>query len=159
MSLTDRRSVQTRYEAFVAGIAKRLQNVQSLVVAGVTYTPANLTTLFKSVADRAAEVADAETKLLDARKALRDALQPTVLVAAQFRHVVRNLFGNQADALADFGLVPPKVPTPPTVETKASAVAKRNATRQARHTMGKTQKAKIKGSVPTPPAIPPTPKP
>jgi hypothetical protein len=157
MSQTDRRSVQNRYEAFVSGIAKRLVNVPSLFVAGVTYTPSSLTTLFQSIVDRAAAVATAETQLRDARKALRDVLGTTVMVAVGFRHAMRNMFGEQAEALADFGLAPPRVHTP-TVEQKASSVAKGKATRQARHTMGKKQKAEIKGSVSTPTPVAPTPK-
>ena len=55
---------------------------------------------------------------------------------------MRNMFGDQAEPLADFGMSPPKVHTP-TVEQKASSVVKGKATRQARHTMGKKQKAQI----------------
>jgi hypothetical protein len=46
---------------------------------------------------------------------------------------VKAAFGTAPDVLADFGLHP-KARTPLTVEAKTAAVAKRNATRAARHT-------------------------
>ena len=55
-------------------------------------------------------------------------------------------FSTSPDVLADFG-INPKARTPLTVEAKAAAVAKRTATRAARHTMGSRQKEGIKGDV------------
>jgi hypothetical protein len=71
---------------------------------------------------------------------------------------VRNQFGNQADVLADFGLALPKARATK-LETKVQAVVKGKATRQARHTMGKKQKASVKGTPNGTPATQPTPKP
>ena len=56
-------------------------------------------------------------------------------------------FGTQADVLADFGLAPEKARTPLTVEQKAAAAAKREATRVARGTKGAKAKKGIKGAV------------
>jgi hypothetical protein len=55
-------------------------------------------------------------------------------------------FADQVDVLADFGLTGRKtrVVTP---EEKVTAAAKARATRAARHTMGKRQKAAIKGAL------------
>jgi hypothetical protein len=53
-------------------------------------------------------------------------------------------FSAQIDILADFGLMPRAVPVL-TPEEKQAAVAKAKATRVARHTMGKKQKAAITG--------------
>jgi len=60
---------------------------------------------------------------------------------------VKVTFGNQPDALADFGLAPPKARAPMTAEQKAVAAAKRKATRVARGTLGKKQKKAVKGAV------------
>lgn len=60
---------------------------------------------------------------------------------------VRFNFGGDPQALADFGLPPRRTPTPPTAETKAAAVAKREATREARGTKGPKAKQKIHGTV------------
>ena len=57
-------------------------------------------------------------------------------------------YGNAPATLADYGLAPRKGPTPQSANVKAAAVAKRAATRTARHTMGKKQKAEIKGAEP-----------
>jgi hypothetical protein len=51
----------------------------------------------------------------------------------------------RAEALADFGIIPS--PRRPTVEVKAKAVAKQQATRKARNVMGSRQRAKVKGVV------------
>ena len=59
---------------------------------------------------------------------------------------VRATFSS-ASVLADFGLVPEKARTPLTVEQKAAAKAKRDATRKARGTMGKKQKLEVVGNV------------
>jgi hypothetical protein len=58
-------------------------------------------------------------------------------------------FAGQVDVLADFGLTSrkPRVATP---EAKVAAAAKAKATRAARHTMGKNQKAAIKGTLAAP---------
>jgi hypothetical protein len=88
-------------------------------------------------ADSQAKVAAARTQGPALRKSVR-----------AFTLFVRASFGNSPDVLADFGLTPHKAPAPKTVETKANAVAKTLATRQARHTMGPAKKAAIKGTVP-----------
>ena len=59
---------------------------------------------------------------------------------------VRATFSS-ASVLADFGLAPKKARTPLTVEQKAAAKAKRDATRAARGTMGKKAKLAVKGDV------------
>jgi hypothetical protein len=72
---------------------------------------------------------------------------------ADFRLVA---FAGSIDTLADFALKARKPRTPLTPEQKAAAVAKAEATRAARHTMGPKQKAAIKGTVPaTAPATQP----
>jgi hypothetical protein len=151
MALPNRPSVQARNGQFVAGIAKRLQTVPSVAIAGATYTPAELVALFQSLTDKADAVATAQAKLRDAFKAYRDLSKELVPVVGGFRHAMRNLFGAQHEALSDFGIAPPKA-SKPSLETKVTAAEKSKATRHARHTMGKKQKAEITGSLPeTPP--------
>ena len=59
---------------------------------------------------------------------------------------VKAAYVGSPDVLADFG-ISLKSRAPLTVEAKAAAVAKRAATRAARHTMGTQQKKAIKGAV------------
>ena len=69
------------------------------------------------------------------------------IIMSAFVQFLRAAFGNQPDVLADFGLEPKKAATPLTVEQKATAAAKREATRAARNTMGAVQKKSVKGTV------------
>ena len=66
-------------------------------------------------------------------------------------------FGADSQEAKEFGFLPAKS-TPKSAATKAQAVAKSLATRQARHTMGRKQKKGIKGTVvaPAAPAVPAT---
>ena len=59
---------------------------------------------------------------------------------------VKATLGGSPEVLADFGIVP-KARAPLTVEAKATAAAKRAATRAARHTMGTKQRKVVKGDV------------
>jgi hypothetical protein len=57
-------------------------------------------------------------------------------------------YGKNANAiLGDFGMNVPKTSGAKTVEAKATAAAKRTATRAARHTMGSEQKKNVTGNV------------
>jgi hypothetical protein len=81
--------------------------------------------------------AAAETK----RHAADNALKPWVI----------GQFGPNSQEAIDFGFPPRKTPTR-TPEEKVQAVAQAKATREARGTMGKKERLKIKGVVPSPAA-------
>ena len=132
MSRTNRASVGARNRLFVAGITKRLQDVPSLSIAGTTYTPAQLAELFESLAIKADAVATADAAARDARQAYRGLSKELVSIIGGFRHAMRNQFGENHEALSDFGIAPIKA-TKPTLETKVAAVEKSKATRRARH--------------------------
>jgi hypothetical protein len=57
------------------------------------------------------------------------------------------MFANAPDTLAVFGLKPPKARVPLTTAQRAAKTAKAEATRIARGTASKKQKAAIKGNV------------
>jgi hypothetical protein len=129
-----------------AGIQKHLANGQ-LTFAGGTFTAAEIESrLALLIALRAAvNAARAATSV----KVAAEAAQAPALVAFMSALVqcIRVQFGTQADVLADFGLVPRKVAAPLTVEQKAAAAAKREATRAARGTKSAKAKKGIKGAV------------
>jgi hypothetical protein len=157
MSIPNRPTVQARDKQFIAGINKRLTSVQSLAIAGGSYTPAELIKLFQSQIDNADAVATAKAKYKDAMKAFRDQSKQLVNIVGGFRTQVRNLFGDASEPLSDFGLVPRKAPKP-TLQTKSAAVTKSKATRKARGTLGPKARRSIKGTVAattTTPAAPP----
>jgi hypothetical protein len=150
MSNTSKQALVAGILARVAGIQQHLAGVSSVTLRGVAYTPAALIQVLESLVTALHDVAVAEgaykAKLLSERT-----LAPGVRVVIRaFDAYLRVVYGNQPDVLKDFGLAPPKSATPLTAEEKALAVARRKATRAARHTMGPKQKKLVKGTVAAP---------
>jgi hypothetical protein len=146
---TNRNTIQARDAQIIAGIGKRLQSVQTLVLLGTAYTPAQLTALFQSQINSAKSIAAL-------RSQLSDALQSDVALAKQISTLVKalkayvmNAFGNTSEAFGDFGFAPEKVPGAKTPLVKVVAAAKLRATREARGTTGKREKEQTKGTAPT----------
>jgi hypothetical protein len=131
----------------VAGITKHLSTVASLTFGKGSFTPAALIaqlTLLVTLR-QAVTAAQAVVKAkLAAETAQAPALHATMVAFVAF---VRQMFADQPDVLADFGLEPKKVPTPLTTAQKAAADAKRKATIEARGIVGKKKRAAVKGDV------------
>jgi hypothetical protein len=143
--------------ALIAGTQKHTPN-GSLTFGNTSYAAASLVQLFQQLADAmtAHDAAQANTK--DVLLALRVVVTKVRPVLRAYRTFLVATYGNATETLADYGLKPPKAPTPRTSEQKAKAAAKLRATRKARGTTSKKQKASIKGTVPAEnPAAPPTP--
>jgi hypothetical protein len=140
-------NVATLAGSLAAGITKRLASTTSVTLAGSTFTPAQLATELQKVVQLQTDVdeARAATKAKVAAMAAQMPALRTIIGA--FVQFIRAAFGNQPDVLADFGLEPRKVAAPLTVEQKATAAAKRKATRAKRNTMGAVQKKSVKGTV------------
>ncbi|HEY4012967.1 MAG TPA: hypothetical protein VGM06_06500 [Polyangiaceae bacterium] len=83
----------------------------------------------------------------------QDGVRQEQAVRVRLKQALLVAFAGQVDVLADFGLTgrAVRVLTP---EERVTMTAKAKATRAARHTMGKKQKAAIKGTV-TPAAAAP----
>jgi hypothetical protein len=132
----------------IAGTKKRFPNgSQKLTFGGVDRTVDEITASLQSFVNNrtAVETAQADAKAkVDAERAQAPALLVLITEYVQF---IRLTFGNQASALLDFGVPPPKTRAPLTAEQKAVAAAKRAATRQARGTTSKKAKRSIKGNV------------
>ena len=128
------------------GIQKHLANGQ-LTFAGGTFTAAEiLSKLALLIALRAA--VNAAHAAVTAKVAAETAQAPALRAfMGALVECLRVQFGTQADVLADFGIAPEKARTPLTVEAKAAAAAKREATREARGTKGPKAKLGIKGAV------------
>ncbi len=159
MSTPNRPLTQALDGQIIVGIQKDLHAVTSMAFGGQTYTPTSLVAFFQSRIDAANAV-------VTARAQWQDAVQKYKLIHATGQVVTRGLkqyvmgtYGETSPVIADFGFTPPKRVSQ-TPEQKAAAVAKRAATRQARHTVGKKVKLAIKGTVapaPTNPAAPANP--
>src|SRR5258708_10764056 len=137
-----------RVKQLILGTKKHFSNGgETLRVGGATFTVSALTQLMQDFVDQreAVEASKAATKAKIETERTRAPSQIATIVA--FETIARGMFGNSADVLADLGLASRKTRVPLTAEEKAVAVAKRNATRAARHTMGKNQKKDIKGAV------------
>ena len=134
-------------KALSAGTQKHLSTMPQMIVAGSTVTPAQAEAQLDALAALRDEVTAARTTL-NSKVALEKAQIPalrTFLLA--FVAYVRGTFGNTPDILADFGLAPRKVPAARTPGKKTAAVAKAEATRAARGTMGPKAKLAVKGNV------------
>jgi hypothetical protein len=134
----------------VTGMQRNFTGLTSVMLGGKDYAPAELISLFQASVD-AADTTDAsertyhdnvtserqaEASLAPIRKALR-----TFLIAR---------YGAASTKLKEFGVIPPKKKRKPDAATLAQAVQTAKATREARGTMGKRAKAKIKGSAAAP---------
>jgi hypothetical protein len=129
-----------------AGAAKHLGSTTQVTLLGSTLTPAEIVAKLDSIVTLRADV-DAARASTKAKIALESSNMPALRAfKSAFVSYVKGAFGGQPDVLADFGITP-KARATSTVDAKAGAVAKRKATRAARHTMGTQQKKGVKGDV------------
>ncbi|HEY1695961.1 MAG TPA: hypothetical protein VGG39_27530 [Polyangiaceae bacterium] len=142
-----RDDVATLAGQLIAGIPKLPGSVTTITLDGSTFTPTQLASELQTLVTLRQDVSAA--RAATAAKVAAETAQmaaPRALLRA-FVQFLRVAFGNQPDVLALFGLQPRKAMTPLTVEQKAAAAAKREATRAARGTKGPKALAKVKGTV------------
>jgi hypothetical protein len=130
-----------------AGTQKHLATLTQVLVGSGTFTPAQVETQLQAFATLRTDVEAAQAVVK--AKLVDEAAQAPALRAffIAFIAFVRAAFGNSPDILADFGLQPKKVRAPLTVAQKATAAAKRKATRAARGTKGPKAKLAVTGNV------------
>jgi hypothetical protein len=114
-------------------------------LAGEVFTPTDLAKLFQSQLDSADAITPAKGTYKRTVQAYRDLSKRISAVVMGFKQYLWNLYGNNAEALAVFGLEPRKV-AKPKAATKAGAVSKSKATRLARGTKGKKQRKATTGT-------------
>jgi hypothetical protein len=150
---TANKTTRTAYDQNLRnGVAAHL--AAGLVISSA---PVPQTSLVATLDERIAagpNVAAARAVYLKAVADEREVIQRTAPIVAAIRDVVHVMFRGQPAILAEFGLAPRKTPAARTVEEKAAAKAKSLATRHARKTMGVRQRAKVRGTPPTPIAPP-----
>ncbi|MGH7434601.1 MAG: hypothetical protein ACRENE_02925 [Polyangiaceae bacterium] len=133
-------------QQLIAGTARHLGHVTSVMLLGTSYTPAELMAELRRTGTLHADLDAANAKTaatLEARDAGMATIRPLMQAIVAYAKVT---YGNQPDILGDFG-VHPKAPRTLTVEEKTAAATKRLATREARGTKGSVQKKAIKGDV------------
>jgi hypothetical protein len=130
------------------GIQTHLKNGKVEVsINGQNMKVSDVTGAFQASVDAQAAVSSAYGKYKIALAAREATEEQRRLVDDGLKNYVFSRFGADSEAAHDFGYAPKKV-TPPDVETKAKAARKGLATREARGTMGKKERLKIKGVLP-----------
>jgi hypothetical protein len=139
----------------IAGIETHYGSAPAIVLGGESYAPSDVVKVFQDHLDAldAAAAAKAAFHVAIAAQEAAGAKAKALFQSLKVRAL--SDFANQADVLAAMGISLPKRRAP-SVDTRATAKAKAKATRDARHTMGKRQKANIKGTVPSTTPTPPT---
>ncbi len=161
MAAPSRPTQQDRFRKIIAAIQKYLSNLAQIILAGVTFTPATLIQFFQDQVKLLDDATNARAQLHQAVEAIKENKTTKGPILKGFNDFVLSMFNNQPAILAEFGVAARKVPQKKT-DTKAQAVAQLRATRKARNTMGRRQKQKVKGVVPSPAPAPtpsPTPEP
>ena len=132
------------------GVDKYFSKVKSLTVGGTTYTPKSLMAVLNAENDASSAVDSTRAQLENQVVTHRSAKVTAAALRSALKVYILGNYGKKAvQMLGDFGMSAPKATGKRTVEAKVQAVALAKATRGARHTMGKKQKASIKGTVPT----------
>ena len=132
-----------RNRQMVFGIQRHLASMPHVQVAGRKRGPAELADLFQRHDAAIVEAQAAEVAWRAAVKRERALDAEAHLVAMAIVTVARLLYGPDVVTLADFGTAPIRKGTK-TPEVLKRAAEKMRATRKARHTMGRRQRAKVK---------------
>jgi hypothetical protein len=162
MSRVDRMAAD---QDLMDGLNKLPAKIPPIYVGGVAVPTTTIVSALQARVASAKTTANARANWLAAVEAERNERATTESLVSACKQALTLAFAGQVDTLALFGLTPrkPRVVSP---ETKVAAAAKAKATRQARHTLGSKQKAKVKGDVTgitvtpvvtEPPATPPPP--
>ena len=144
---TNKDKTVNKFRQAIAGVQKHFASTPTVALAGTPMAPKDIVTSLQGVIDALDQSSVASKAFHDAVTVQRAALAKGNALLKALKMLVQNQLGSGQEVLGDFGFPIPTRKTP-TEETKAAAVAKRAATRAARGTKGKRQKAKIKGTVP-----------
>ena len=155
MAKQNKSSRSDRNRKMIAGVEKHLSKATAVVVDGTSYAPADIVKVLKDSIDVADATAAATAAFHKATAVEKAANAKGDSLYRGLKQYLVTQYKLQPDALADFGIVLGNRQVPD-ASTVATAVVKRKATRAARHTKGKRQKANVKGAVPvTAPATTP----
>jgi hypothetical protein len=141
------------------GVDKYFASITSLLIAGADITPAELKAIFQDDIDQTNALDAVEAQAKQQRAKQKAARKKATGTRQNLRTYLLGSYGTAAlQMLQDFGFTAPKPRGGrKTASTKAQAVVQAKATRVARHTMGKRQKAKIRGNAPAQPVVTPAP--
>jgi hypothetical protein len=129
-------------QQLISGIQKHFGKSGVLVGNGEKHTASEMIGMLERRIEAAEPVAQAKAAWQNAVRAEQALLAESDPVVRDVRKYITLLHGSSLEVLADFGIFP-KSRRALTAEEMATRVAKSEATRRARHTMGKRQKAKV----------------
>jgi hypothetical protein len=116
-------------------------------LSGQTFTSAQLVTLITSVLNASTASTAAKATMTAALLAEEKLLTGNGALVREARDTLALMFNSVPETLSALAIVPRKPPTPLSAEARAAATAKAKATRLARGTTSKKQKATISGNV------------
>ena len=146
MANSTRKSRLARDQHLITGYQAHLASASTLV-DGVLMTGADVIALLQGRVSKVTTVVTSRAAYQAAVKAAAASESSTAATVSALIESVYVAYGNAPDILSDFGLAPHRkgVLTP---AQRIAATEKAKATRAARHTMGKKQKAAITGQTP-----------
>ena len=143
---------QTGDQSLVDGLKKHETDLPSFFINGASVKTTDLITTLQARMAAGSNVVSTRASWLTAVQANRDEIAETKTLVFGLKQAIMVAFAAQTDKLADFGLTPRKVRVI-SPGAQVAAAQKAQATRAARHTMGKKQKLKITGAAPAVPAV------
>ena len=146
MSTINRTNQQTAEQKLAVGLQKHAADLPALVLDGTPYKAAEAITIVQGLINSAQLVVSTRAAWQASIVADQDERAKRKAFMAGLVAAIRAAYSGSITDLSDFGLAPRKTPAVRTPEQKAAAAAKAKATRTARHTMGKKQKAQITGA-------------
>jgi hypothetical protein len=133
-----------KHRQAIAGIRKHFASAPTIVLGGTPTTPNDVIATLQGSIDAIDAATATEQAFHGAVAAQHAAVAKGSGILTDLKTLVKSQLGSSEGVLGDFGFTSPSRQTPDEA-TKAAAVAKRAATRAARHTMGKRQKLAVKG--------------
>ena len=137
---------QAQYQALIAGIPTYCAKTV-FSVGGQTYTASQAVALIQALLNATAATAAAKASAKQAVDAEQQVINQNALVARGIRQILGITFSNALPTLTALGIQPRKPPRKLDTAQRAAATAKLEATRKARGTSSKKQKAAISGNV------------
>jgi hypothetical protein len=128
-------------QQLISGIQKHFGKSDVFVLKGEKHSIPKIIGVLERRIQASKPVMPAKAAWLNAVREEENVLVESDPLVSDVRKYITLVHGSSLEVLADFGIVPKKRRAL-TAEEQATKVAKAEATRKARHTMGKRQKAR-----------------
>ena len=138
-----------KLQQVVDAIGKFFPAKSTITLLGKTYTGAQLAAAFQAGLTALQAVTTAKSGLAQAVAACKAQLGDVRSLYAAFGEALRSQFGHGNPIVGEFGF-PTGARSKPSPEKLVAGKNQAKATREARHTLGKKQRAKITAPAPTP---------